>query len=91
MDDYFLKPHVLEHTRRERARLLDELRRAAAEADERQFPLLKNTIDALEICEHQLAQVLPPAPLPADPDMDRRVADVRAQIEGRRPGKDRKR
>lgn len=79
-DEYFLKPHVLEATRREREQLLQDLRRTAADADEAQLDLFRRTITALEICELQLSLALPPAPIPKDPAMDRRVTDLKRQI-----------
>jgi len=78
--DSWLEPRTLARTRRERAELVDELRRVAADADAALFDLLKRTVDALEICEHQLSCVLPP-----DPSQKtlRRIADVRQQIRQR--------
>lgn len=83
--DYWLKPHVLARTRREREELVDELRgvMAAAGADTPLFDLLKRTADALEICEHQLSCVLPPVPIPEDPEIDKLVDDVQRQLEER--------
>jgi hypothetical protein len=77
--DSWLWPRVLARTRRERAELVDELRRAAVDADDVLFDLLKRTIDALEICEHQLSQVLPPGPGP----VNRRIADTRREMQQR--------
>jgi hypothetical protein len=77
--DSWLWPRVLAQTRRERAAVLVDLRRVAAEIDDPElFALLKRAVDALEICEHQLSCVLPPTP-----GMDTHIADVRRQIKQR--------